>query len=61
MTMWLPRLRTSKKPFFAKIAQTSFPERRRNLSNSDLQLRDINLSVEALLNVFGRGALKKQL
>jgi hypothetical protein len=43
----------SKNPCFSKIPQTSFPERMRNLPNSDFQLRDINLSVEALLDFFG--------
>lgn len=58
-TIWLPRLLTSIKPCWAKIAHTSFPERIRSLPNRDLDLRQINFSVESLLDFFRGGRFKK--
>src|SRR3990172_833172 len=61
MTMWLPRLRTSTKPWRATIAQTSLPERTRSLPSGNLHLGDVDVAMEALLHLFGRCAFEKQL
>ena len=53
ITIWLPRLRTSSKPDSFKIAQTSLPERTRNLANSYLDLRDEDLLAKPLLDLIG--------
>ena len=50
----LPRLRTSSKPDFLKMAQTSLPERMRNLANRDLDLGHEDFTSEPLLD-FIRG------
>jgi hypothetical protein len=53
MTTWLPRLRTSSKPDFLKMAQTPFPERTRNLANPYLNLGYEHLGPQPLLNFIG--------
>ena len=60
ITIWLPRLRTSSKPDFLKIAQMSLPDRTRNLANRYLDLSDENLVSKPLLEFFGGSRLKKQ-
>ena len=49
------------KPCFSKIAQTSLPEKTRNLANRHLQLSYVNFSRQPLLHFFRRCAFKKQL
>jgi hypothetical protein len=50
---------TSSKPAFLKIAQTSMPDRMRNLTNRYLHLCDKNLLMEPLLDFFRRSGLEK--
>ena len=55
ITMWLRR-----RPAFFKIAQTSFPDRMRNLINRHLHLCDKDLVTEPLLDFFRRSGLEKK-
>jgi hypothetical protein len=59
MTMWLPRWRTSEKPYFSRIAQTCFPERMRSLPNSNLHAGHVYFLVEACLDLFTGCGLKE--
>jgi len=60
MTMRPPRRRTSWKPAFLKIAQSSEPDRMRNLTNGYLHLCDENLFTETSLDFFRRRRLEKK-
>ncbi len=51
ITMWLPRLRTSRKPCWARIAHTSLPESTRSLTNCHLNLRHKYVLMESLLQL----------
>jgi hypothetical protein len=55
ITTWLPRLRTSSKPAFLKIAQTSLPDRTRNLAKRYLDLSDERFFSKPLLEFVGGG------
>ena len=54
MMMWLLRLRTSVKPCFLRIAQTSWPERMRSLAIRHLDPSDVDLPAQPLFD-FLRG------
>ena len=58
--IWLPRLRISKKPWLARTAHTSFPERTRSLPNGNLDLCHKNIPMEPLLYFFWRSCFEKQ-
>jgi hypothetical protein len=48
MTAWLPRRRTSVKPFYWRMRQTSAPERRRSLlANRNLERTHFNVDAKA--------------
>src|SRR5688572_16837608 len=61
MTIWLPRRRTSTKPWRERISHASRPERTRSLPNCHLDPRDVNLVAQPLLDLLGRGSLQEQL
>ena len=60
MTMWLPRLLTSTKPFEARIRQTSRPERTRSLPNRDLYMGHVDLVAPAPLDFLGGRRLEEE-
>src|SRR5271157_3205066 len=61
ITTWLPLLRTSTKPCFAKMAHTSRPDRTRSLPNGYLDLCHKQIAMQPLLDLVVRGRLEKQL
>src|SRR5439155_17268878 len=60
-TMWLPRRRTSKKPFSIRILQVSIPESTRSLPNLYLDPSDEHLAAQAMLNLTRIGRFQKEL
>jgi hypothetical protein len=51
ITMWLPRRRTSTNPLSPRIRQTCRPESLSSLPNLEVEVGDIDLSMEALLDL----------
>lgn len=60
ITTWLPRRRTSTKPWPESSAQTSFPEKTRSLPNRDLQAGDEDLGVQSVLHLARFRALEEE-
>src|ERR687898_742222 len=58
--MWLPRRRISSKPAFLKTAQTSLPDRTRNLANVYLYLCNEHLVTKPFLDFFRGSRLEKK-
>ena len=52
-TTWLPRLRTSAKPWEARIRQTSRPERTRSLPNRDFDMGHVDFVAPAVCDFLG--------
>jgi len=62
MTAWLPRRRTSVKPFSWRMRQTSAPERRRSLlANRNLERTHFNVDAKALGEFGWRRRLEEEL
>jgi hypothetical protein len=59
MTTWLLRRRTSTKPWHWRIAQTSRPEKTRNLPNGHLDLGHVDLPAEPPLDLLRGSGLEK--
>lgn len=55
ITMWLPRRRTSLKPWPPRISQTSRPDRTRSLATRRVEPRHEYFGVKPLLDLPGRG------
>ena len=62
ITMWLPLLRTSTKPWFESKWQTPAPDQTRNLANgcSHFHLRHIDFAVKPSLDLAFLCRLKEQ-
>ncbi|BAM05348.1 hypothetical protein PSMK_31890 [Phycisphaera mikurensis NBRC 102666] len=60
MTAWLPRRRTSSKPWALSGSQQSFPEKVRNLGNADLQRGDGYVAPQAVVDLDGICGLQKE-
>jgi len=58
--IWLPRLRTSTKPWRARTSQTSAPDRTRSLANGDLNLRDVDISAQTVGNFGFRSRFEEE-
>jgi len=62
MTAWLPRCRTSVKPFSWRMRQTSAPERRRSLlANRNLERTHFNVDAKARGEFGWRRRLEEEL
>ena len=61
ITTWLPRRRTSTKPFCWRMRQTSWPERTRSLAMGRFEAGYEDLAVQALLHLRRIGTLEEQL
>ena len=60
MAMWLPRRRTSTKPWAAKMRQASRPDRTRSLANRNLDLSYVDFASQAPVDLAGRRGLEEQ-
>src|SRR5207249_3664533 len=60
MTTWLPRRRTSVKPWDSSILQTSRPERRRSLAMLGFESRHVDFGVQAPFDFGGISTFQEQ-
>src|SRR2546422_7804300 len=60
MTTWLPRRRTSVKPWDSSILQTSRPERRRSLAMLGFESRHVDFGVQAPFDFGGIRTFQEQ-
>lgn len=56
-----PRRRTPRKPCASRMRQTSLPESLRSLTNTDIEVGDVNLGVVALFDLLAARSFEEEL